>query len=178
MSVLVINNVAYGPFSRITEYTSLGYLDCDGVQYPLTVIGTDYTISTDNSLLLLNPVDPNQLVAFKTAKNLQINQWRATANTTTFTHLGKAIACDDLSRSDIDGVAGNISLTGGYPAGFPGAWKAVDNSYIILDTVQKFKDMYASMTAQGSTNFTHAQTLKTALAAATTKEAIDVISWS
>jgi len=113
----------------------------------------------------------------KAVKNTEINLWRGQANSSTFTHLGKVIACDALSRSDIDGVAGSISLTGAFPVGFPGAWKAVDNSYLMLPTIQAFKDLYASMTAQGAVNFARAQTLKAALAAATTQAAIDAIVW-
>lgn len=119
-----------------------------------------------------------KIVEAKAAKSLQINIWRAEANQTYFTHQGKRIACDALSRSDIDAVAGNISLTGTFPIGFPGAWKAMDNTYIILPNVAAFKDMYASMTLQGTINFGQSQDLKTALAAATTLEQINNITWS
>jgi hypothetical protein len=117
------------------------------------------------------------LATAKSTKNTEINRWRATANTGTFTHLGKVFACDDLSRSDIDGVAGNIALTGAFPIGFPGAWKAVDNTYITLADVAAFKAMYAAMTAQGAANFNHSQDLKTALAVATTPAAVAAIVW-
>lgn len=118
-----------------------------------------------------------QFVALKTAKNIQINEWRAQANQTSFTHLGKVIACDALSRSDIDAVAGSIALTGAFPAGFPNAWKAIDNSYLMLPDVAAFKAMYASMTLQGTLNFSHSQTLKATLAAATTAEQVAAINW-
>ena len=118
-----------------------------------------------------------QFTALKTAKNLQINEWRAQANKTHFPHGGKLIACDDLSRGDIDAVANSIALTGAFPAGFPGAWKATDNSYIMLPDTDAFKAMHAAMTAQGTANFMHAQTLKTALAAATTEAHVNAIVW-
>lgn len=118
-----------------------------------------------------------EFAAAKAAKNTQINQWRATANQTAFTHAGKLIACDALSRSDIDAVANSIALTGAFPAGFPGAWKAVDNTYIMLPNVDAFKAMHASMTAQGNINFGHSQELKAALAAATTVEQLTAIVW-
>lgn len=117
------------------------------------------------------------IAALKVAKNAQINQWRATANQTTFPHGGKQIACDQLSRSDIDAVANSIALTGAFPAGFPGAWRAVDNTYIMLPDVAAFKAMHASMTAQGTINFGHSQELKAALAAATIVAEIDAIVW-
>ena len=117
------------------------------------------------------------LATLKTAKNLQINLWRAVANQTYFTHLGKQVACDELSRSDIDAVAGSISLSGVFPAGFPGAWKAMDNSYIMLPDVAAFKAMYTSMTTQGTVNFGKSQTLKTQLAAATTAAQVNALVW-
>jgi hypothetical protein len=128
----------------------------------------------------LAPASPEpqvDLAALKAAKNEQINVWRATANQSTFRHAGKQIACDALSRSDIDGVANNIALSGGFPAGFPMAWKATDNTFIELADVDAFKDMYASMTAQGTENFSHAQALKAQLATASTPEEIAAIEW-
>lgn len=117
------------------------------------------------------------LLALKTAKNAEINRWRAEENFTAFPHAGKSIACDALSRSDIDGVANQISLSGNFPTGFPMAWKAVDNTYIMLPDAAAFTDMYSSMTTQGSANFDHAQNLKAALATATTPEEIAAIVW-
>lgn len=123
---------------------------------------------------------PHALIALTTtkeAKNTQINLWRAEANQTVFPHLGKHIACDALSRSDIDAVAGSVSLTGAFPVGFPGAWKYTDNTYLMLPDVQAFKEMYASMTQAGTVNFARSQTLKTALAAATTLAEVNALSW-
>lgn len=117
------------------------------------------------------------MVAYKAAKNLQINQWRLEANTTTFPYSGKLIACDDLSRSDIDGVANMISLTSALPAGFPGAWKATDNTYIPITSTADFIAMFSAMSAYGVSNFIHSQSLKTALAAAATKADVDAIAW-
>lgn len=125
----------------------------------------------------LTPRPDTSLAALKAAKNADINRWRAAANFTTFSHAGKVIACDALSRSDIDAVAGHISLFGTFPDNFPGAWKAVDNSYVILANVDAFKTMYASMTTQGTVNFGRSQELKATLAAATTAEQVAAISW-
>lgn len=125
----------------------------------------------------LIPPAPADLNILKAAKNDDINAWRSTANLSAFPHAGKLIACDALSRSDIDGVANNIALSGGFPAGFPMAWKAVDNSFIELADVDAFKAMYTSMTAQGTENFNHAQALKAALATASTPEEIAAIVW-
>lgn len=113
----------------------------------------------------------------KAAKNHEINAWRADANMSTFPHAGKQFACDALSRSDIDGVANHVGLFGEFPAGFPGGWKAIDNSMLELATVDAFRALYASMTAQGTRNFNHSQELKVQLAAASTPEEVAAIRW-
>lgn len=113
----------------------------------------------------------------KAAKNAEINAARAVANTSTFAHGGKAFSCDALSRSDIDGVNGYVALYGALPPGFPGAWKAVDNTYLPIADVDAWKVFYTAMVAQGAANFAHAQELKAQLAAATTPEAVAAIVW-
>jgi hypothetical protein len=123
------------------------------------------------------PPPPPTLEQEKEWRNQYVNSQRLMANQTYFTFQGKQIACDQLSRSDIDGVAGEIALTGAFPDGFPGAWKATDNSYVLLPTVDDFKSMYSAMTAQGAANFIHAQTLKAAIEAATTVEEVKAVVW-
>lgn len=113
----------------------------------------------------------------KVLKNQEINKWRLQANQSTFTHLGKIIACDPLSRSDIDAVAGSIALNNSFPMSFPMAWKAVDNTYVVLADTDAFRAMYTSMVNTGTANFGRSQLRKTALQAAMTKEAIDAIVW-
>lgn len=117
------------------------------------------------------------LATLKASKNEQINAWRAAANLSTFPHAGKQISCDALSRSDIDGVANNIALFGVFPEGFPMGWKTTDNTMIPLADVDAFRAMFASMTAQGTENFNHAQALKVQLAAAITPEDVAAIEW-
>lgn len=117
------------------------------------------------------------LESAKKHKNAQINSWRAAANQTHFTHLGKQIACDPLSRSDIDAVANNIALTGTFPVGFPNAWKAMDNTFLPISTIDAFKELYASMTLQGALNFAKSQDLKAQVETATTISAVQDITW-
>lgn len=117
------------------------------------------------------------LVALKAERNMQIHYWRAAANQTTFPFSGKLISCDQLSRSDIDAVASSIALTGAFPAGFPNAWRATDNTYVLLPTVDSFKALHSAMTAQGTANFAYSQQLKAALAAATTQAEIEAVKW-
>lgn len=113
----------------------------------------------------------------KSAKNTEINLARAAANTSTFDHGGKTFSCDQLSRGDIDGVNGEVALTGALPQGFPGAWKAVDNTFLPIADVAAWTAFYRAMVAQGAANFMHAQQLKTQLAAAATAEEVAAIVW-
>jgi len=115
----------------------------------------------------------------KASKNDEINAARLKANFTTFTHAGKQIACDELSRSDIDGMNGYVSLNGAMPPGWAsiGGWKAVDNTHVIIPDIAAWKAFYLSMFAAGNANFAKAQSLKAALASATTAEQINAIVW-
>lgn len=117
------------------------------------------------------------LEELKAMKNIDINAARLAANQGTFDHSGKTFACDMLSRGDIDGVNGEVALTGALPATFPGAWKAIDNTYFAIPDVPAWTSFYKSMVAQGATNFLHAQTLKTQLSAAVTAEQVAAIVW-
>lgn len=117
------------------------------------------------------------LLSLVSAKNAEINAARAAANTSTFAHGGKTFSCDQLSRSDIDGVNGYVALYGALPPGFPGAWKAVDNTYLPIADVEAWKVFYTAMVAQGAANFAHAQELKALLAASTTPETVAAIVW-
>jgi len=164
---------------RLTDGSSSIIRLSDGASIPADPLNTDYIayirwLETGNSPL---PAVTFSLEDAKAAKNVQINSWREAANLTTFTHVGKRVACDRLSRSDIDGVAGEITLNGSFPEGFPGAWKATDNTYIPLPDIAAFKAMYSSMTAQGTANFVHSQLLKAELAAATTLDQVNAITW-
>ena len=118
-----------------------------------------------------------ELAAAKEAKNAEINAARLAANTSTFAHAGKVFACDQLSRSDIDGTKGCVTLYGALPPGWPGGWKAVDNTYLPINDVAAWKDFYTSMFAAGAANFAKAQTLKASLDAATTLAQVRGIVW-
>lgn len=117
------------------------------------------------------------LGAARLAKNAEINAARLKANRSSFTHAGKAFACDELSRSDIDGITSFVTLAGALPPGWPGGWKAIDNSYHPIGAVGEWAAFVGSMVAAGNANFAKSQALKTQLAAATTAEQINAIAW-
>lgn len=121
--------------------------------------------------------DPRTLADHKAVKNDAINEGRSRANQTSFTYEGKQIAVDQLSRGDIDGAHGDW-LIGNVPADWPGGWKTMDNTYVAIPDQATWFLFYKAMTAQGTANFVHAQTLKAQLAAATTPEEVEAVpSW-
>lgn len=122
------------------------------------------------------PAEPT-LAELKTAKNSEINTARLAANQTTFTYQGKQIACDPLSRGDIDGVNGYVATRGTLPPNWVGGWKAVDNSIVPIQTVAAWNSFFDSMIAQGQANFAKSESLKAQLAAATTPEQVAAINW-
>jgi len=111
----------------------------------------------------------------KYEKNAAINAARMAANQSHFTFQGKQIAADQLSRSDIDAMHGAVLMLGGLPAGFPGAWKTKDNSYVPIPDVATWGAFYGAMVAQGSANFANSQALKAQIAAATTPEEVEAV---
>lgn len=122
-------------------------------------------------------VETATLEELKSRKNREINTARLTANRTSFMFNGKAIACDELSRSDIDGVNGKVTLTGTMPSNWNGYWKAIDNSYVPIPDVSTWTAFYTAMVDAGEFNFAHAQALKQQLANATTPESVALIQW-
>jgi hypothetical protein len=122
-------------------------------------------------------IDILTLSDHKALKNAEINSYRLAANQATFNFQNKVIACDPLSRSDIDGVNGVVCLTGALPNNFPNAWKAIDNTYVSIPDRATWISFYAAMVNQGVVNFNYAQTLKTELAAAQDLNTVQTIVW-
>lgn len=118
--------------------------------------------------------DPRTLADLKASKNAAINAARLKANQTHFTFMGEQIATDPLSRSDIDGAHGDW-LTGQAPQDWPGGWKTIGNSYVPIPDQATWFAFYRAMVAQGTTNFLHAQALKSQLAAATNAEEVAAV---
>jgi hypothetical protein len=120
------------------------------------------------------------LESVKIRKNQEINQSRLSANQTSFTYAGKDVACDQLSRGDIDAVNGIVAITNSLPPSWVGGWKAIDNSIIPIPDLATWIAFYGSMVYQGTLNFNKAQTLKAQLDAAylaNDRSAMELISW-
>lgn len=122
-------------------------------------------------------IDPRTLAELQAARRAYINASRLAANQTYFTHEGKQIAADALSRGDIDGINGQVANTGDFPAGWPGAWKCLDNTWLPVTTIAQWKALYTSMVNQGTANFAHAQALKGQIDATTAPEQVAAVVW-
>ena len=122
-------------------------------------------------------VDVRNIDELRQAKNAEINAARLAANRGTFTFAGRSISCDELARSDIDGVNGFVVLNGQLPPGWVGGWKAIDNSFVEINDVPTWCAFYTAMIAQGQANFAHAQALKAQLAQAASFDEIELIAW-
>jgi hypothetical protein len=132
------------------------------------------------------PEELKTLDMLRDEKNREINSARLEANRGTFQHDGLEFSCDELSRSDIDGINGRIANRGEFPEGWPGVWKSSDNQYYQITDVDGWKAFYDSMIAQGQANFIRSETLKfqlqqimasEAMTEDEKREAIASISW-
>lgn len=122
-------------------------------------------------------VETATLDELRQQKNDEINACRELVNSSTFIFKEKAIRCKPLDRGDIDATNGYVALFGAFPEGWPGGWKAVDNSYVDVSTVDDWKAFYKAMVDTGNANFKYAQQLKFRLASAETPEQIAAIKW-
>lgn len=172
--------VLYRPSGVIQQVCTA--IDPPVVPDGLLLLAFDGLVSVDGyhvqgGELVAGPLDDRTLPEIKEAKNREINAARLLANRTGFLFAGKLIASDELSRGDIDAVAAIVARTGALPAGWPGAWKATDNSFVPIVTVAAWDAFYGAMYAAGLQNFATAQGLKAQLADASTPAEIDSITW-
>lgn len=122
--------------------------------------------------------DPRTLQQLKDAKTDEINAASLKANTSTFPYLGKRFQVDAVSRSYIEGANGAFMHHQGPPPDWPGGWKAEDNTYIPINTLEEWVAFYGAMVSAGTANFNHSQSLKAQLEAATTPEEVAAVpSW-
>jgi hypothetical protein len=110
--------------------------------------------------------------------NQRINEWREMANYSYFIFRGKRIACDRLSRSDIDGTGIFVATEGKLPDIWLGGWKAIDNSYVQITSVEDWREFIFAMYDQGQENFQHAQALKYLITLSTDVDFIRNLTWN
>lgn len=172
--------VLYRPSGVIQQVCTA--IDPPEVPDGLLLLAFDGPVSVDGyhvqgGELVAGSVDDRTLPQIKEAKNREINEARLRANRSGFTFAGKLIASDELSRGDIDAVQAVVARTGALPPGFPGGWKAVNNTMLAIPDVATWDEFYGAMYATGLANFARAQALKAMLAAASTAEEVNAIHW-
>jgi len=170
----------------VGDYPPESYYVVDGVPFAytedeLTRLHNKPSIGAKWSIAIMNWVETQssaqKLADLKRTKTREINAARLKANRDTFTFMGKQISCDELSRSDIDGVNGIVLLLGAMPPDWVGFWKTADNSYVAIPDVATWIEFYSAMVAQGQENFAHSQNLKVLLDITATSEEVDAINW-
>lgn len=102
-----------------------------------------------------------------------VTQAHQTADRTSFTFRGKEIRADLASLVQISAISQHLDLNNSFPVGWPGGWKAIDNTFVTLTTREDWAEFIAAMVTQGTVNFAKAQTLKSAILAATTLEELE-----
>ena len=140
-----------------------------------------YTIGNCSDFIggtLVAETPGTDIAAVRARKRAEINAGRWLANNTTFTFAGKQIAVDPLSRSDVDGAALEILNQSALPTGWPGTWKATDNTYVSVPDLATWKALYHAMYQQGLDNFVYSQSLKEYVDdPARTAEEVDAVYW-
>ena len=108
--------------------------------------------------------------------NQRINQSKNDANSK-FSYAGKEFATDPVSRNEIEGINGYVTIRNLFPEDWIGGWKAIDNSYLSITTVTEWQDFYTAMVTSNTLNFSKAQALKDLIGTTTTVAEADAISW-
>ena len=160
-------------FNRVTHIIEQSTPECvDGEYFQTWKVVPKYKTKEEEDKAILDNLNDTKI-----AKNLEINTERLKANNSWFVFLDSRIACDQLSREDINGVNGYVSNTGSLPDSWPGGWKHMDNGYVPIVNVDMWKMFYKAMVDQGMTNFQKAQTLKQRVSEATTVQEVAAINW-
>lgn len=119
-------------------------------------------------------------------KRKVINDWRNSANYSHFLFNDKKISSDSASLDIINGINGELVVTGSLPASFSMSWKAIDNSFVSIPDVSTWKALYQTMVDHFINNFNHSEVLKgqistiivdTTMTDAEKKSAIDNLTW-
>lgn len=170
--VIVFPSPAPG-FDSDNEYIEEGFpVDIDGQFYQTWEVKSKWSSQEE-----ADAANAERLAVAKAAKNLEINVERTRASNSWFMFLDSRIACDQLSKNDIQGVNGYVTSTGSLPDEWPSGWKHMDNGYVPIVNVDMWKMFYKAMVDQGMTNFQKAQALKQRVVEATTVQEVYAINW-
>ena len=127
------------------------------------------------------------LADIKVRKTQEITAARLKADAGHFTYsytdsngdvVEKDIRTGDKDMVDLLTTNSYITLFGDFDEDWPGGWKAIDNTYVVISTVDQWKDFFKCMYKTGITNFKKSQQLKAQIEAATTAEEVASINWN
>lgn len=125
----------------------------------------------------LYSVETASLDELKAMKTAEITAQRIAADSDKFTYNGLSIRTAEKDMFDLLIADARISK-GGMPPNWPGGWKAIENSYVPISTVDEWNAFFIAMYDAGIANFTRSQQIKARIAAATAPEEIAAITWS
>ena len=114
----------------------------------------------------------------KARRSAEITAAYLKANDTSFTFAEKEIQADAHAMKQINVTSSGIMRRNALVPGWPGVWKALDNSYVPIPDVATWWAMCDAIEATGHANFKKAQQLKAAISAATTAEQVAAIQWN
>lgn len=120
------------------------------------------------------PLPVESLESAKARKNTAITQRRVSEDMR-FPHGGKWFQADLAAWKQISGIHGWVSAMNSLPPGFPGQWKAEDNTHLAISDVAAWWQFYGAVLARGSANFMHSEALKAQLSAATTVAEVEAV---
>lgn len=161
----------------LTHYVSGGMLVAYNAAQRFTKANRPpYTAEWSNTLMVW--VDQRTLLDAKAAKGNEINAARRAAVNGLFMWRGHEISHDAEARVNIDGINAYILAAGSFPPGWPGYWKAEDNTLVPLTTLADWQDFLAARTARGTAIFAHSEQLKAQVSAAQTIAEVDAVTWA
>ncbi len=117
------------------------------------------------------------LSEIKAAKTAEITAERLLVDGDHFVYGGKSIRTADKDIFDMLIANSRITMSNSLPSNWPGGWKTIDNSYIPISSVSEWNSFFITMYDTGINNFYHSQSLKSAIANATTIAEVQAIVW-
>jgi hypothetical protein len=118
-----------------------------------------------------------RLAQAKASKRADITQAAIRADLDSFEFGGKRIAVDDASMRRIAAVSMTVALLGEFPEGWPGRWRAMDNTAVEIPDVDTWKAFIRAMAKQGAANFARQMDIKSQVEASTSLSQVEQINW-
>lgn len=123
-------------------------------------------------------VETAPLAELKARKAAEITAQRLAADADHFTYNGLSIRTADKDMLDMLIAHARIIMGDGMPPNWPGGWKAIENSYVPISSIEEWRPFFIAMYDTGIANFNRSQQLKARINSATTPEEVAAISWN